>query len=138
MLQLPGRVHGQSTVDRSGLEHGAFGGLEEAEPLTQGLRGRSSSAVLASAHTLNESQRGAKSVQVETGIQDTQSVRVAVPGGSKEVRRLAVDNHPHVDELLALRSRHAAQDDVLIGVGAHDAPPGNQSRVASRALRKAT
>jgi len=68
-------------------------------------------------------KRVADPVDVEPRVERPQPLGIDVPGSLQEVRGLAVDHHPDVDELLAFGSRYAAEHDVLVRHVRHAAPP---------------
>src|SRR6478672_398960 len=137
VVELAGRVVRHAAVHRTGLEHGAPRRLEEAEALAERLSGRLTRSLVAVADEVDERERLAHLRDVDPGVQRAQPVGVDVAHDVEEVGGLAVQHDADVEELLAVRTRHAAQHDVLVGLP-HPAPPGSHWRVPSRATRKST
>ena len=80
-----------------------------------------------------------KAIEARTAERSRLASRIgAAPSDIQEVEVWAMQHDANVEELLTVGSRHAAQDDVLIGEAGHDRPLGSHSRVANRASRKAT
>src|SRR6266508_1294681 len=127
-------------MDRPRLQHSGLRGLHEAEAGAEVLAGGEATPVVARADSVHERQPVAHPVQIEPRVEGGEPVPVDVPGNVQEPAFLAVEHHADVDELITVHTRHAAQDDVLVGHGrVHAAATrGSHWRVPRRALRKAT
>ena len=82
--------------------------------------------------------RGVDAVDVEGGPERGEAGGVDAAVRGEVVGALAVQRDPDVDELLAVRARDAAQDDVLVGVSAHAAASHQAPAFSSRRVRCST
>src|SRR5690606_14556681 len=85
-----------------------------------------------------ELQRGTDAVQVQARRERREPLTVDVPLDGQELGLLAVEEDADIDELLAVGSGHASQDDVLVGQGTHASTSGSHVVLPNRASRKST